>query len=504
MLALSVVHWHNRTTNRRRRLLLWMGAVSAISFALSYYLTDLRQPWAFFSSPTRAWEFAVGAFAVLLPQKQAFSWSGVKTTSIAGWAGLGGILVAVLTYGYSMPYPGIAAILPVLSTVLVLGAASSSADNAMVRMLSIGPFQEIGRLSYSWYLWHWPVLVLGSAIVLRPSLSVRASLVVLSLGLAAASYRFVENPIRQNRTLASRNGYSIAMAGALAFFGIGMSLAWRTASSAWMSGNPVQVRITHARSDSPIQMASTRCMPGYYEVNVQPCAFGAENSSVSVVLFGDSHAVQWFSALESISSKNGWRLMTMTKSACALVEAPYFYPGLGRIYNECAEWRKKALQEIGRIRPALTVMASTVYYDIQDAAWRDGISTVVNDVAESSQRVLILKDTPRPSFDVPTCLGRREWRPSFIPSASCQFKIGSPLESRIYEFQELAAGQHQNVLAADVSSSLCPHGVCVGEFGEVIIYRDDNHLTSSAAMSLQPLLSEQIERVMAGFHTKPK
>jgi len=502
MFGLGVFSWQKHGPNGRRRLLILMLAVSAVSFTLSYYLTGIRQPWAYFSSPTRAWEFSLGALSVLIPQNAAASSFSRKGIQWIGWAGLAGIAITTNRFNTLMPFPGVAALLPVLSTIAVLRAASATKDNAIVRILSFGPFQEIGRLSYSWYLWHWPVLVLGAAVFAEPSLAVRCFLVILALGLAAASYRLVENPIRHSRKLALRNAYSIAMAVALAVFGIGTASAWRVASSKWIRGNPAQVRVADARADTPHAYDDKGCMAGYYDVKVSPCTFGPQSASDVVVLIGDSHAAQWFPALESITSSRGWQLIAMTKSACGLVDTPYYYGGLGRTYNECSEWRKNALEEIRRIRPALTIMASTAYYVLEDAEWREGISTEVDKISKSSQRVLILKDTPRPSFNVPTCLGRLEWRASFIPTSSCRFAMDNAYGSRVYEYQKRAAAQHGNVLAADVAAQLCPQGVCEGQIGNMIVYRDEDHLTVTATRSLEATLNEQIEKAMAGLHHK--
>jgi hypothetical protein len=219
-------------------------------------------------------------------------------------------------------------------------------------------------------------------------------------------------------------------------------------------------------------------------------------------LIGDSHAVQWFPALESIMTGHGWRLITMTKSACGLVESPYYYGGLGRTYSECSEWRKNALEEIQRIRPSLTIMASTAYYVLEDAEWRSGIFSAVDKFSKSSQRVLILKDTPRPAFNVPTCLGRLEWRASFIPTSSCRFALDNAYGSRVYEYQKQAAAQYRNVLVADVSAHLCPQGICESQIGNMIVYRDEDHLTVTAARSLEASLNEQIEKALAGPDNK--
>jgi peptidoglycan/LPS O-acetylase OafA/YrhL len=513
MFGLSVLRWQNRANSSRRRLLRWMIGVAGISFAFSYYLTGVRQSWAFFSSPTRAWEFALGAIVILLSWEKSPAVPGSvgrpsaiigNAREFLGWAGFAGLFVTTVAFGKTTLFPGIAVLLPALSTALILWSAAKSAKNPIVRMLSVRPLQEVGRLSYSLYLWHWPILVLGAALTGDPPLWERVGLVSLSVLPAMASYRFVENPIRHNRQLASRNRYSLAMAGLLAVFGIGLSLTWRVASD-WTSEWPSQVRYTHAQSDGPTRLNRTNgCLADYFAVVANPCVFGVEHSPLTVVLLGDSHAAQWFPALDFIARQRNWRLVTMTKAACAMVEKPYFYDSLGRYYTECMQWRKDAIEKIRQIHPALTVMTSSRNYLIREDEWSDGISITVKSVSEASQNVLILKDTPLPVVDVPTCLARRAWRPSFIPSQSCRFAFDDPQSRKIYDFQRATVLAHSNVTTADVSGDLCSNQTCSGEAGNILIFRDASHITASAAMLSEPVLAREIDRAMSRENAQHK
>ena len=212
MFAVGAFAWQGRKNMNRSRLFWWMSAAAAASFALSFYLTSRQQPWAYFSSPTRAWEFALGAIFVLLPYKAG------KEASFVGWVGLAGIGLAAIAFDRTTVFPGLPALLPAISTGLALRGAE--ANGLMVRVLSLEPLQKIGRLSYSWYLWHWPVIVFGAAIIAAPSLALRVGLALASLAIAAASFRWVEDPIRHNRGLAKRPMYAFAMAAAIAVVGM--------------------------------------------------------------------------------------------------------------------------------------------------------------------------------------------------------------------------------------------------------------------------------------------
>ena len=507
--ALKVPAFQNPQKANGRRLLPWMATAVMLSFTLSLYLTAVRHSWAYFTSPTRAWEFALGGFVVLLPQAGAFFGipkNGLlnrrisalqldvdKSASLFGWMGLGGICLAAVAFGKKTFFPGFAVLLPALSTILVLWAGTSRVTNSLVRVLRVRPLQEIGRLSYSWYLWHWPVLVLGSALVPAPSLSVRAGLVGFSLGLSVLSYRLVENPIRNARKLAGSHRYAFAMAGLLTVLGIGASFAWRQTSTR-KAMEPAQLRFTLASKDFAASLLNDKCTTDVFDVKLRTCTFGAETTSPPIVLFGDSHAAQWFPALEPIAKKRGFRLVPIVKLGCPAVDAPLFDPDMGRFYTECAEWRKTAINKIQQIQPVLTIVSSSERYVLGDDEWRNGINSVLKNLSESSQTVLVLRDTPGANFNIPSCLAYRLWRPSFVPSRSCVFS--APQTSKVYEFQRSAEAQLMNVFTADMSYIICPNGICTGLRNGLVMYRDSDHLTASFVQTLEDTLEADIDSAL--------
>ncbi|HWW85849.1 MAG TPA: acyltransferase family protein [Vicinamibacterales bacterium] len=497
MYALSVLPWQHRKALGHRRLLWFMTAAAVVSFAMSDFLTVTHQPWAFFSSPTRAWEFAVGALAMLVSREQVSANRMSSSSELVSWLGLSGLLAATTLFGRTTLFPGNAALLPALSTALILWATTQNPQGSVVRILRTRPLQGIGRLSYSWYLWHWPVIILGSAILVTPSLLARVSLALLSLVPAVISYRLVEDPIRHNRWLTSKNRYSITMAGVLAVFLVGVSVMW-TLTSDWASQLASQIRYTSAVSDGPRRLSQRNgCTAEFADVQANPCDFGDEHSPDTLVLIGDSYAAQWFPAFDLIASRRHWHLVTLIKVSCALAEVTPFDERVGRYYTECTEWRQRAIAYIRQNRPALTIMTSLNDYVLGDEEWQAGITKVVDAIASASDSVLILKDTPTGGFDMPSCLARRAWHPSFVPSPSCEFPLNDPATSRIFDFQQSAATRHANVVASDVSSRLCPDGVCSGEIEKFLVYRDAHHITASAALWLKPALEAEIERALA-------
>ena len=180
------------------RRLAWLIAPIALgSLALSIAWTDIAAPWAFFSLPTRAWELAVGAL-IALGMLRLPSRTPVWLASAAGLLGLVLIAAAVLIVNGSTPYPGVAALLPVAgAALLIISGERSGALTA--RALATAVPRWFGRISYSLYLWHWPLLILVPVVLGRDDLAVRIALGLAAIGIAAASTAWVEAPFREGR-----------------------------------------------------------------------------------------------------------------------------------------------------------------------------------------------------------------------------------------------------------------------------------------------------------------
>ena len=168
---------------------------------------------AFFSLPTRAWQLAAGGLVALT----AGQWRRLppRAAAITGWAGLAVILLACTRLSATTLYPGTAALLPVLGAALVIGAGCAAPSQGCGRVLALSPMRAIGRISYSWYLWHWPVLVLAPALLGHPlGLAGRLAAALVSGGLAVLTLRFIENPLRFAAPVRRSALASLALGGA--------------------------------------------------------------------------------------------------------------------------------------------------------------------------------------------------------------------------------------------------------------------------------------------------
>ena len=477
-----------------------MVILSVASFALSLYLmATLRTHWSFFASPPRAWEFAIGGLGAMLPRVRLRSARRGPAPSfrleLAGWLGLAAVLAAGVLYTARTPFPGWTALIPVLGTVMALRAGADGSPSPLRRMLTWRPLCEAGRLSYSWYLWHWPVLVFAVGIYGEVPLGVRLILLAVSLGLAEASYRWVENPVRYHRGLAKRSAYGLALLAGITIGSVALTALWRTTATA-ASTSDDQILFTRAAEDRDI---GKRCIARTEDVDLLDCTYGDPGSSKVIVLFGDSHAYQWLPALELIASERGWRLETVMKSACAgTVDATRWSERLGREYAECDEWRSRALDRIDALQPDLIVASSSVgsFSSIDRSEWVDGMVRVLSRLSQSDRPVLLIRDTPLPGVDVPSCLSKRAWV-SDAPSDACTFEVVPEQDTDVYGAQRTAA-QHTGITLADFTTSVCPSSPCTTIRGDsLVVWRDDNHLTVSFARTLAPALAIAVDDAMS-------
>ena len=387
-----------------RRLAAVVGVVAAVSLALSLVLTQVNAPWAFYSLPTRAWELGLGAAVALVAAR---SWSvGGRLAAFAATAGLLMVVVAGWRFHTGTPFPGFAALLPTTGAALIILAGLGAVPSIPGRLLTLAPMRFLGRISYSLYLWHWPILVIPAAMAgAELPFALRLVLAAATIPIAAASQRWVEDPIRRGRVVGLGTRRGLAAAGALTLVVAGSSVAlgaWvglRPASTGTVPppsitdvlGTPrpspgpgatpgptatdpgptspptaqpvpanLEPRLAAARDDLPV-VYDDGCHAVQLATELGACTYGNVASATTVVLFGDSHAAQWQPTLERLATENGWRLVSLTKALCGAVDHPVWNGQLKRGYPECDAWRSAALARIAAERPVLVVVINSKF-----------------------------------------------------------------------------------------------------------------------------------------------
>ncbi|MBU6213265.1 MAG: acyltransferase [Actinomycetales bacterium] len=504
-----------RTFMRRQ----WAAAVAVIaiaSFALSVVLTHTSQPYAFFSTPARAWQLALGAGLALSVR----FWQRVSTPLrvALGIGGLGAVafsFASLTQASASTPYPGFLALLPTVGTAaLIASGIRTGAPTLVQRALSVRPLRFLGRISYSWYLWHWPPLVFIAAYARRDvTLLERLGCVIASLLLAAATYRFVEDPIRRSRFLGAvpRRSFAVGTACTLAVVlsGVvvpsiaggtgrvvappagGVALPDPTAASTFPPGTYI-IGPREAKSDRPV-LYRNGCQGLLVSAPTQkPCIFGDTRSSKTVMLFGDSHAAQWFPAVEAAAQQRHYRLVVRTRASCPWYTMPDFQVR-GTTSAACRQWQRDRMAEIKANPPDVLILASIErFYQVRaGSAWASeqesqrtigaAITSTLPTLVKTGARVYVMHDTPHMDVDVPRCVARNLFTPQRCAMPRDKgFAFGGA--------DAKAASTVPGAAVLDFTDTLCgpaPRPCDVVRQG-MVLYRDSNHVTATYARLFAP------------------
>lgn len=481
--------WQGRRFERDR-LFRGLVAIFLAGFAFSVFLTYTAPRLGFYMVVSRAWQFALGALVLLASQR-----FGTRRPVAGwwGWLGLAGIVVSAMLLDAQKPYPGTWAMAPSLATALVLwsGSQPGDASTGASRLLSQPPMQAIGGLSYAWYLWHWPVLLLGASLFDASRPLTMAALVAASLALAWITRIAVEGPIRHSRELRSRPA-SVLLASAVAMLVVAVAVQWWQSAARGWSQATEQRRIAAIRGDVP-RIYPMGCDEWYSTARVKTCWFGNENARKTAVLIGDSMVGQWFPALAPITEDPDWRLLVVTKSACAMVDAPFFYERIGRRYTECETWRRDAVAMLQELKPDLVVSGSSSSYPFSQQQWIEGSKRVFLLLASSAERVVILQSTPTLPFDAPACLAREGWRPDGVHRpAACSSSSQHDGKQAVRDAIQQAARGLPNVRVLDFSGDVCPNHRCSALLAGTPVFRDTQHLSGAFARRMAPRFLERV------------
>ena len=481
-----------------KALLAMLAALTLGSLAACVLATAAAPTFAFYELPARAWEFGVGGLFALKP-------AGAPRLPPRVWIGLGWLgLAAVLACGYLLSggpgFPGWAALVPVLGTATALAAGAELPHRGIGALLDSKPLQYVGARSYSWYLWHWPFLVF--AVCLLPGISLAGKVAVATGSLLAAALTFaaVERPVRQNGYLIARPVLSLALAGVatVASFGIA-TLALRFGDR--LANEPAVQAVTVAVADIA-DMPRDRCVSLGRSEAVASCAFGDTSSAVTVALFGDSHAIQWFNPLQAVAKGAGWRLVTFVKSGCAATEIAG-RNGAG-LTDLCRTWRTAAIRRILELRPAVVFVATfTSYLGRQPADERaaslDGLTRAMahtfRQFTGEGLRVVAIRDSPAAPFDVPTCLARSALH-AWYAAASCDFARAPALDPAVFAAEQAGARGLRGVEFLDLTDSICRGADCPAIRDGRVVYRDDSHLAGAFTTSLAPAMDATLRTLL--------
>ena len=454
----------------KKAVLYGVGAITAASLILSIQQTQTSPIWAFYSLPTRAWELGIGALLLFIPTRR---WK----SRFLPWLGAIGLAVATLIFDENTAFPGVNALLPVISTAVLIGSISqwprffNDLSNNRIS-------QWLGAISYPLYLWHWPALVLPSSALGRPlSINERMICILVTILLAHWTSKYIEQPVR-HKNIAGKKVFHFFVSTTLISLSAGLAISSTATSIISIKGTDYKFDLVDVMKKPSIYIDG--CHVNYGEPESGECTYGDINSKTTIVLYGDSHAAQWFPALEVLAKERGFKLVSLTKSACPSVDVPRDDRGAFKAVD-CDQWRVNSIARIQELAPMAVIMSNFQYftppseYPDRNKWWSDGQTRLLSSLRGSSDHLVYINDTPHPSRDIPNCLASRN-------SSSCDSTEKTPVKI-ISGFEKI-----------DPTPWLCTD-ICPAFLDGYVVYRDASHLTVDAALALK----EQLEAALVAL-----
>lgn len=532
LLTLAIILTRARSRRARRQAIAAMMALLTLaSLFMSWRETAHNPAAAYFVTTTRAWELGLGGLLALLAPAH-----GRETSrTVLAWLGLAAIGVAGALYSGATPFPGLAALLPVLGALAVIYAAAPARSWAPMPLLRLAPVQFVGDTSYSIYLWHWPLLTFAP-FVIHTKLTTATTFIILMLTLLIAwlSKTFVEDPIRKRSFLVRRPlGWTFA-SGALSMalvMGVALSgsadvqakahkqivSSQRAIAAAPPCFGAATLATEHPCSNPKLRtmvvptplaaasMPNAPCLSVRIEGAIYVCGFGYQGAhpSATVALIGDSHASQWRAALQVVAEHEHWRGLSLTHTSCPLSTKT---PNVSEpTRSSCVQW-KRQLRSWLAARPSVSIAfvsnhtAGTVLETeglgqfeakVQGyvGAWRTLLPA-------SIRHVIVIRDTPEITNDTLPCVEQARDRHEDAGTV-CEL----PRASELGADPEVAAAAQLHsarVKAVDLSHFFCSSRWCWPVIGGALVYKDVSHLTTTYAETLAPYLQQDIHAVLGG------
>ena len=534
MLLLAAVMIRRRRRALLHRVVIALGALGVISFALSVWLTALTPASAYFSTFTRAWEFAVGGLVALLCQNRRLPRPLVFVLVVGG---LVTVIACVFTLRGSSDFPGAIAAIPVLGTAAVIIGGSATARLPFWDQLAgVRLVQWLGEMSYSWYLWHWPVIVLLPFLIHAPLEDWhRVLIIAATLVLAWGTRRFVEVPAMRAPALTLSAGRAfvasvlavVIITGACFAVGIAARVTADSAAAAPSTrtsagkciGPDALADPASCDVNAPVTGAESTAEDEYFATPEQcaqvvdtltygdkqtthRCAFGGAEPTARVWLVGDSHAQQWQGALFSLARERGWELTISFLGGCPVADVAFtgFRDVWGDVDRDrCRTYSAGVIAQIEQESPDLvfTSMAARQQL-VDDGSGRDpaeqftvGLATAWQRWSAAGSIVIPIADTPlNGQVRAPDCVVLR---------ASDPTACGVPRETALPADPIVAAAATAGpgVHLLDLSDRMCDQSTCFAAVGGMAVFYDADHLSLQYVLRLIPAFAERIDDAAA-------
>lgn len=502
-LALTMTAWLAGTARLgRRRLLAWLIAAGSLASLVACATMTWRWPqWTFFLTPFRAWEFGAGALIAFLPRGVGISPRRGVLLTLGGLAAIGA--ATALISGRTL-FPGIAALLPVAGAAAVIAGGAAAPSAGVTRLLGSMPMVAIGKVSYSWYLWHWPLLALWSVATLKErSLAAGLLLALLALLLAGLTWRFVEEPVRRRRPgpFATRSGAVVAGVAILAACAA-LAGGLRVWADHGATVTPQAAAAGAALRSRSKRLSGCEIPVGSRDLgSMANCRRGALSPSTTVLLWGDSHARHLEPALTAMAQVAGYAVLYRVRSECGprLSSPDRMFSARTFRVLDCKAFNQAVLDSLpAAMAEGVVGVAIAARWEARPDHWREDLMEIVARLRARGLRVLLLADVPQYPVDIPACVARRGWTACDLNRATVD--AGRAAEVR---FLKSLAASDPGVAVWDPVDTMCSPTVCSPVKAGAVLYGDGGHLSRAGALSLADGLAPAMDWVGGRSDARP-
>jgi peptidoglycan/LPS O-acetylase OafA/YrhL len=536
VIGMAVLATSGRPQARLRAMLVVVGVAALGSFAHGLALTSSNPPAAYFASPARMWELAIGGLLAIAHLRRVGRGPDAARAAL-GWGGVAGLALSCVLITESTAFPGWAALLPTLSTLALLHAGDPEGRFTLRPVMHARGVQLVGDVSYAAYLWHWPLVLLVPPVLapeggLVQELAKLALLPVL-LVVSWISTTHLENPLRRvppsgsirqraaacllpataivlgsavalDTVVERRNEVVQARADALTSEVRAQPCVGAAAMEKGADCDPDAPMVTtpeYARTDVPSSIKAGECLnwPPFGELI--SCSFGdLSDPERKIAVLGNSHAGHLVPALELIADEEHWQVDTYAVGVCQPSLEPIAVPDpvngvpTEQIAADCERLNHETFDRITSGGYSL-VVASTMDHDpAHDIPATNIYRSTLETLIDADIPVLVVRDPPAPlnfEQDTPTCLGINAAQPQLCDGTPATWIRQDPLTS--------AAQLSDSPLVHRVNLNrfVCSSTVCPAVVGGIVVYADFNHFTSSFSRTLAPYLGRAMIRAMA-------
>jgi len=515
----------------RPRVSIRMFSILAFVTSLTFanWLLPRSQPWAFFSLPTRVWELALGA--ILATLTASLTKLNYLTAWLFGVTGLGFIITSGLLIHDATKFPGTFALLPTIGAALLIISGLHKRPTLSKNILGLGPLRYLGKISYSLYLWHWPIFVIPLIALSQPlSWPIKIALLLATLILSVLTEKFIERPIKTGRLSIAHSSrtFTVAVISMSLVIGSAIGIKYVVLHSKFGSGTTRSIAKPKPAPAGPTRLATQDfAVPGnlqpslfdakndrsinyvdrcHTQLNLAPtsapCLYGDLTSNKTIALFGDSHALAWFPAINALSKINHWKLFAQTMSSCNPADIKAWNTNTNSEMKNCPIWRVGAIAKIIAAKPLFVIVGGTRGFRTLDESgaltsvannhiiWEAGMKRTIAKFKEVGIKVILISDVPVAAGDPVVCLSAHP-----DSSLTCANPVSKAIDPGWLETERKVA-RADGVSLIEPQLWVCPSDPCPVIINNTLVYFDSGHLTATFSASLAGKLDWAIKKAL--------